>query len=85
MTNTIIARLSIAISTVALSTAPAFAKPIETPAAVEAAAAPKALPMDQKICIKATLTGSLIPRTLCRTRGEFIALTGFDPSVSVKK
>ncbi|AHE54878.1 hypothetical protein [Sphingomonas sanxanigenens] len=85
MTNTIIARLSIAISAVALSTAPAFAKPVETPAAVEAATAPGAPSMDQKICVKSRLTGSRIEKTVCRTRGEFIALNGFDPSVSVKK
>ncbi|MGF7146910.1 hypothetical protein FHS96_000519 [Sphingomonas zeicaulis] len=85
MTNTIIARLSIAISAIALTAAPAFAKPVETPAAVDAATAPEALPMNQKICIKADLTGSRIQKTICRTRAEFIALDGFDPSVSVKK
>lgn len=84
MTNTIIARLSIAISAVALSTAPAFAKPVETPVAIDAATAPKALPMNQKICIKAELTGSRIQKMICRTRGEFIATEGFDPSVARK-
>jgi hypothetical protein len=38
--------------------------------------------MEQKICVRDTLTGTRIARKDCRTRGEWIKTTGVDPSAA---
>jgi hypothetical protein len=43
-----------------------------------AAARPAA---EQTICVRDEVTGSRIKRTVCKTRGEWIARDGVDPSV----
>ena len=36
-------------------------------------------PMAKRVCVVKTTTGSLLEKKECRTRGEWIALTGTDP------
>ncbi|RYD58885.1 MAG: hypothetical protein EOP60_02635 [Sphingomonadales bacterium] len=36
-------------------------------------------PMAKRVCVVKTTTGSLLDKKECRTRGEWIALTGVDP------
>lgn len=47
-----------------------------------AAAAPvktAAAPADARVCAKVQITGSRIARTVCQTRGEWVAKQGVDP------
>lgn len=41
--------------------------------------------MTQRICVVSKTTGSILERKECRTRGEWIAQTGVDPSKQTKK
>jgi hypothetical protein len=36
--------------------------------------------MAKRVCVVKTTTGSLLDKKECRTRGEWIALTGADPT-----
>jgi hypothetical protein len=68
---------------VAGATAPAYAADPTTDAAkpVTAAKAEKA----KRYCVADTLTGSRVQKKICRTREEWIARGGFDPSADTGK
>jgi hypothetical protein len=81
-----IGRLSAIVAAAALVATPAFAAgndPTTDPAPVkqertapQAAKAPKA---SQQYCVQDEITGSRMPRKVCKTRAEWIAEEGFDP------
>lgn len=49
-------------------------------AAAVAPAKVAAAPADARICAKVQITGSRIARTVCQTRGEWVARQGVDPA-----
>ena len=63
---------------VASATAPAYAAVDPTADAPKSAAVAKP-EKSQKICVADTLTGTRMPKKICRTRAEWIARTGSDP------
>jgi len=70
-----------------LAASPSIAAPVTiAPVALEGAAAPEAAPVkatqrtrETRYCVIATVTGSIIPHKECRTRSDWIHLTGIDP------
>lgn len=76
----IFARISRTATQAALGIVVAFAAyPAMAGAAAPQQAAPTPEQLEQKICVKTSLTGTRIAKMVCRTRGEFIALDGVDP------
>lgn len=72
-----------ATASTALFATPSLAAPAGAPdgARIEASAAPIAAPArhETRYCVIATPTGSHIPHKECRTRAEWIDLSGNDP------
>ena len=76
-----IGRLSAAAAAFALVATPAFAASNDptTDAPKQERAAPKAPKASQQYCVQDEITGSRMPRKVCKTRAEWIAEDGFDP------
>ncbi|MCW3848290.1 hypothetical protein OF829_13675 [Sphingomonas sp. LB-2] len=73
------AAVAAAIALIATSAIPAAAAtrdPTTDAPAKQERVAPKPA---QKYCIKDDVTGSRVPRTVCKTRADWIAEDGFDP------
>ncbi|HTG37401.1 hypothetical protein [Sphingomonas sp.] len=76
VTRTAFAALSLVAGTT-FCTGIASAEEVAAPAPRAAVSVPAA--MDRDICVKTQLPGSVVPRTLCATRGEWISTQGVDP------
>lgn len=65
---------------IAMIATPAFAASNDptTETAKQERAAPKA-PKAQQYCVQDDITGSRMPRKVCKTRAEWISEDGFDP------
>jgi hypothetical protein len=50
--------------------------------AADPAPMPKPRSQAQKVCVQGSLTGTRLPRTVCKTRGEWLSQDGYDPSAS---
>jgi hypothetical protein len=70
----------VAVTSLAGAVAPAYAAADHKPKTEE-----PAKPANQKICVESKVTGSILSRRDCRTRAEWIALTGTDPSTPQRK
>ncbi|MES2987235.1 MAG: hypothetical protein EON93_24640 [Burkholderiales bacterium] len=58
----------------------AVATLIATPAFAAGDKKPAKDPMAQRVCVVKSTTGSILDKKECRTRAEWIALTGVDPT-----
>jgi len=76
-----IGRFSAIAAVVALVATPAFAAINDptTDAPKQERAVPKPPKASQQYCVQDDLTGSRLPRKVCKTRAEWISEDGFDP------
>jgi len=76
-----IGRFSAITAAIAMVATPAFAASNDPTAAApkQERAAPKSPKASQQYCVKDDITGSRMPRKVCKTRAEWIAEDGFDP------
>ena len=70
--------LMLSAATIPARAAPAHPAPVATPA--PAPVQQRAATGDTKYCVTTTLTGTYIPRTICRERDYMKQLLGVDPA-----